>query len=205
MRDRVLSSVLLLAGVAGVLVPVTLFLGVVFALQAAPWFSWTMNAISDLGIAPGSCLLFNGTMVCTGVLLFLFSIGIRLRVSRIGGMVLGLAAVLLVGVGFVPESIYWVHWLISVSFFLLLVGIFLFLWLHPSVRDKVFVKSSRGVSCIAMVATGWFWLFPGAAIPEICVLAPAFLWCAGVGAKTFILPALSEKRTRRHKTPAVSG
>jgi len=205
MREQVVSSFLLLAGTAGVLVPVTLLLGVLLALQAAPWFSWTVNALSDLGIPPGSGLFFNGAMVCAGVLLLLFSLGVRIRVSRTAGMMLSLAAVMLVGVGLVSERAFWVHWVISGSFFFLLVGTFLFFWFHTSVHDKMFMKSSRGLCGIAVVSTGWFWFFPGAAVPEVCVLVPAFFWCAWVGVVILIMPALAQKKTLRQSTPAISG
>ena len=38
-----------LSGICGIMLPIVIISGLLLALPRAPWFSWTENAISDLG------------------------------------------------------------------------------------------------------------------------------------------------------------
>lgn len=203
-RARAVSALPVVAGIAGLLLPIVTLLGIGLALQVAPWFSWTVNALSDLGMVPASAILFNGAMIAGGVLLFIFSYGIRSRVSRPAGLLIRFASVMLVGVGIVSESFFVVHWMFSCAFFISIVSCFLVLWFTVSHNQKKMAKVSRALVILAVVSSGLFWFFPGAAVPESCVLIPAFLWCAGVGVLVLILPE-AQKKTRKVKTPAMTG
>jgi hypothetical membrane protein len=204
-RVRAAAAFPLVAGVSGVLVPVVALVGIFFALQAAPWFSWTENALSDMGLVTESAVFFNSAMALGGLLLLFFSLGVRSRVSKPVGCLLVGASVMLVGVGLVSENLFAVHWLFSCSFFALLIASFLVLWFDPSSGRKSLAKTARALVVVAVVSSGLFWFFPGAALPEACVLVPAFFWCAGVGVFHLIVPVLAQKRTRKVSTPAISG
>lgn len=97
--------------------------GILTATLIAPSFSWTGNALSDLGAAGAStALLFNGTLILTGVLGLPFAFrayrGLRNRIRRIGVVLFGASMVTLALVGvFALPSPY--HGPVAVSFFLL--------------------------------------------------------------------------------------
>jgi hypothetical membrane protein len=204
-RVRAATVFPLLAGIAGICVPVVTLVGIGLALRAAPWFSWTENAISDLGMVPGSDAPFNSAMALGGLMLLIFSLGVRSLVSRRSGSLLGIASVMLIGLGLVNENLFAVHWLFSCSFFILLITTFLVLWLDPLNTRKMLARTARLLVVVAVASSGLFWFFPGAALPETCVLVPAFIWCAGVGVVALILPVLAQKKTRKVSTPAISG
>jgi hypothetical membrane protein len=204
-RVRAAAAFPLCAGIAGVLVPVVTLLGIWLALQAAPWFSWAENALSDLGVVPESAVLFNGSMVVGGILLFIFALGVRARVSRLSGLMMSVGSVMLVGLGLVSESLFALHWTFSCLFFTLLIGSFFVLWFDDSIKGRMMAKTARGLVVVAFASCVWFWFMPGAAVPETCFLVPAFLWCAGAGIVLLILPVRAQKKTRKVSTPAMSG
>ena len=64
----------------GVIAPVCALVSVGISIILSPWFSWTDNALSDLGVSPVAPI-FNGGLILTGILLSLFAIAVA-RVRR---------------------------------------------------------------------------------------------------------------------------
>ena len=143
-------------------------------------------------------------MICAGILMLVFSSGVYRVMSRKAGLCLGVASGALVGIGVAPETLFVPHWVCSACFFLSFAGCFLWCSLDP-VLSPVFQWSGRGLTVIAIVSGGLVAVFPGVAIPEILLMVPGFFWCAGVGVGALILPALAQKKTRKYKTPAMTG
>ena len=65
-----------LAGICGILLPFVFFTGILIAISYSPWFKWTHNALSDLGVKGISALIFNNGLIFGGLLAFIFSIGL---------------------------------------------------------------------------------------------------------------------------------
>lgn len=184
---RVMLKVTGLCGVASPLVALSL---IALAISRSPWFSWTENALSDLGVQ-GSAALFNSGLVIGGLLSFAFALGLRevLRgrvLSQVGVVVLLLGSVALCCIGIFPESAGEMHTYVSVAFFLLfpvallLVGAAL---VRKRERDMGLFLVVAGVFALAVWALPW----PAVAIPEI-LASLAFSACSiGLGVRLFII------------------
>lgn len=97
--------------------------GILAATLLAPWFSWTGNALSDLGAAgAGTALLFNGTLILTGLLGIPFALFVLRRRASLGRRAgtalfcLSMPFLALVGVFALPSPY---HGPVAVTFFLL--------------------------------------------------------------------------------------
>ena len=180
------NSMTKIAGLCGVLLPTIVFICIGFAISYSPWFKWTHNALSDLGVEGISALFFNSGMIFGGMLALFFSIGLmKILSNKIGAYTLGLSAVALIGIGVFPENINLPHFIASAAFFIL-VTLSLIILAMTIKKDK-FEKSMAGLATIfAMVAlsSGLLLLpFEGIAIPESVVCFPAFIWCMIYGLK----------------------
>jgi len=63
------------AGLCGVIVPVVAFSCIFIAISLSPWFSWTENALSDLGVG-GAAWVFNSGLMVGGILTMVFAVGL---------------------------------------------------------------------------------------------------------------------------------
>jgi hypothetical membrane protein len=106
---------------------------IVLATLVAPWFSWPDNALSDLGVAPETALLFNGALIGGGLLALPFAWLLwaeladasgRLRRAVVGlrAVVFTLTSVTLAGIGAFPSDTA-LHFPVAVGFFLLLTAL----------------------------------------------------------------------------------
>jgi hypothetical membrane protein len=125
--SKSLSTALLrVSGIYGVFAPVLAFTFILMAVWSHPQFSWTANALSDLGVVSGvTAGIFNSGLVVCGVLCLTFAIGLYLlliesTMGRVGVIVFALACLSLVAIGIFPESVSPTHYLVSVAFFVLL-------------------------------------------------------------------------------------
>ena len=60
---------------SGIVAPLVAFICVWAAIASYPQFSWTNNALSDLGVVPGTtAALFNSGLLVSGILAFNFAI-----------------------------------------------------------------------------------------------------------------------------------
>jgi hypothetical membrane protein len=187
------AALLRLSGVFGVVAPVLAFAFILVAVASYPPFSWTSNALSDLGVVSGvTAGVFNSGLIICGVLCVTFAVGLYLLLSasvvgRVGVFVFGLACVALVAIGTFPESVSPTHYWVSVAFFVLLpislliiVGGF---WRVGQVRMAVFTL------LVAVVAAApWVLLFAvryvsGVAVPEFVSGLAGGVWIVVVGYK----------------------
>ncbi len=176
----------ILTAFSGIVIPLLFVGGLLGALLYAPWFSWTHNAISDLGRPQYGLYFFNYLLTAIGILLLIFSIGLYLllRGPRFGPAALGLSSLYFIGVGLFPLP-HQIHVEISGLFFIAFsLGFFLLglkLYNHPLVQFKRLGKTALFVAfCSALSPIGLLF-FPGIAISEIIILLPGFLWCSLYG------------------------
>ena len=100
---------------SGLLSPIVAYTLIFSAIISAKTFSWTSNALSDLGIPdPWNNymvpLLFNTGLIISGLLFSLFAIGFILSrkslLGKVGGVFLFLDAISLMFIGVFPENIF---------------------------------------------------------------------------------------------------
>jgi len=157
-----------LCGVAG---PAVAFSLIALALARSPWFSWTANALSDLGTRAESAALFNLGLIAGGGLLCVFAAGLwrSLRgkaLGRAGGLAFLLSAAALCGVGVFPETAGRIHLYFSLAFF---VGLVVALWLVGGALIQLGERRLGALVVGASVGAGAVWAlpWPAVAIPEI--------------------------------------
>ena len=96
---------------AGIAAPILGFICILSAVASYPQFSWTNNALSDLGIISGvTGPLFNFGLVASGFLAFLFAVlglynyfGATL-VGKVGAEAFEAATLALIGIGIFNEG-----------------------------------------------------------------------------------------------------
>lgn len=182
-----------MSGICGIVTPIVAFAFISLAIVLYPQFSWTANALSDLGVVAGAtAILFNFGLMISGVLALLFASGLFIvfrerMLGRIGAFVFVLGALALVAIGVFPENVKPMHYYASVTFFVLLpismfivsvaflfvarlkIGVFTFLTATFSVAVWVVQFSTRFVS--------------GVAIPETLSALSATMWSVVLGFK----------------------
>jgi hypothetical membrane protein len=111
---------------AGFVAPVWAFLFISLAILSFPSFSWTNNALSDLGVVPDlTSWLFTLGLCGGGVLAFIFTvIGLFQFVGKglagkVGAGFFAASTLTLVCIGIFNESFRPTHYLFSVAFFVL--------------------------------------------------------------------------------------
>ncbi|MFX0194729.1 MAG: DUF998 domain-containing protein [Candidatus Hodarchaeota archaeon] len=158
----------------GVVAPLWGLFSVLIAAWLSPWFNWKTNAISDMGVYSSgqvAAFVLNSGLVIAGSLTILFIIGLWSKIAdhwleRGGTIVMGLTGLSLVGIGVVPENFGWIHFLVSVMFFMLApVGMWFFAgrFLQEHAR-KQFGMVALLLSLVTVVA--WNLPWDGIAIPE---------------------------------------
>ena len=104
------SYLIKLSGTCGIVLPIVTLLNLFLAIQGEPWFSWTENAISDLGRSEvASSTFFNYSIILVGVLLLIFSVGLAKILmddkpeGKIGPVLFSLSSIFLIGIGLIPS------------------------------------------------------------------------------------------------------
>lgn len=118
-------NILRTATIFGIVAPIFGFFIIFLAISYAPWFSWTGNALSDLGARGMESLIFNYGLMATGLLVLGFSRGLfevseGSLLGRIGASVHVLAASFLFAIGVLNENMRPWHFIVSVGFFITL-------------------------------------------------------------------------------------
>ena len=107
----------------GIVGPIVAVVCIFSAIFSYPAFSWTNNALSDLGVVEGATsIIFNTGLVTTGVLTFVFSLlGLFNfaggRLGKVGSAFLAISSMSLVCIGVFNEHFSPMHYLVSVVFF----------------------------------------------------------------------------------------
>lgn len=181
-RDRWIR----MPGICGIVSPILAFTCITLAIALAPQFSWTDNALSDLGIVPsGTSILFNLGLIFSGILTFVFASGLVTyfkgnSLGRFGAFVLMLDSVALAAIGIFPENVKPMHLYASVSFFALFPISLLFVTascLRSSEARMGFFTLSIALSAtVVWIAQFLLRYVHGVAIPEVLSALAASLW-----------------------------
>jgi hypothetical membrane protein len=181
-------------GASGIAAPILAFICILIAIASYPAFSWTNNALSDLGIIPGiTGPLFNFGLYASGLLAFNFAIfGLftylgKLWVGKIGSAVFAAATITLIAIGVFNESFSPTHYLVSVAFFMLApISLFVITCAFALARQRWMATFTVSVGIVA--ALPWLLLFafnyvPDVAIPEAVSGFAVSVWAIVVGRK----------------------
>ena len=175
-----------ITALSGVLTPIIAFSCISLAILYYPLFSWTENALSDLGVQAGATApLFNFGLVISGILALIFATGLYLLqgqkvIGKFGAFTFILATLALVAIGIFPENIKPNHYYASVAFFAL-VPLSMIL-LTASLLTERKVKMGLLTLLIAVVAAmPWMLYFSmhfveGVAIPETISAVSTSVW-----------------------------
>lgn len=174
------------AGLCGVISPLLVFTLISLAIIYSPWFSWTENALSDLGVEGIAAVMFNSGLIVGGVLFVIFAIGLGRRMEsrvlgRVGTLVLISDAVFLSTIGIFPETAGALHFYVSVAFFTLLP---ISRFLIGAAMMQMSPRSSLGsFTVLAGVVSVVVWTLPhgGVAIPETLAGLAASMWTIVLG------------------------
>ncbi|MEA2089784.1 MAG: DUF998 domain-containing protein [Thermoproteota archaeon] len=176
-----------IAGICGVASPIVAFTCIFLTISLSPWFNWTKNALSDLGVSETSAL-FNLGLIISGILILVFAIGLREALSNrvlgyIGASILVLGAISLCGIGIFTEEYGNLHLYVSLAFFIL-VPISSFL-IGASMMQAPSEKMLGTFIILAGIAAIVVWVFPweGLAIPETISSFANSMWSVILGTK----------------------
>jgi hypothetical membrane protein len=178
----------------GVVAPVLAFTCIFVAIATYPAFSWTNNALSDLGVVSGvTGPVFNFGLYASGLLVLNFAVfGLRnyLRrrwIGKAGALVFAAAGLALMGIGFFPENRVPFHYLFSVAFFVLLPVALLVLTaafaLQRRARMAWFTLAVAVVAALPWVLYFSVHYVPAVAIPEAVSALAGSVWAVLLGIK----------------------
>jgi len=183
------KRMLRIAGLCGVATPVVAFLCIFLAISLSPWFSWSANALSDLGVGEAAPV-FNSGLMAGGILTMVFAAGLSMAfrgraLGRVGAVLLFFDAIALFGIGLFSEAAGVIHLYFSVAFFVLF-PISLFL-----LGASAIVAGSKkfGIFTIAagiLAALPWAFSWEGVAIPETISALVASTWSVTQGARLYL-------------------
>jgi hypothetical membrane protein len=180
-----------IAGVCGVLTPIIVLTLILLAIHYSPWFSWTENALSDLGVQGTAAILFNSSLIVGGVLTIIFAIGLReilldKTLGRIGTLIFILDGAIFCAIGIFPKTTGSIHFYVSVAFFMLL-PVSLFLCGVAMMQES----SGRKIGLFTIIAgivaaSVWILQWNAVAIPEMIAALAAFVWSIVLGIRMFM-------------------
>jgi hypothetical membrane protein len=176
---------------SGIVAPIVAFVCILTAIASYPTFSWTNNALSDLGVIPGiTASLFNFGLLASGILAFNFAIfGLftyfgKSWVGKIGSVVFAAATLALIAISVINEHFSPTHYLVSVAFFTLApIALFILtvgFWLCR-MRGLAGFTVAVGIAA----AIPWLLLFGYNYVPNVAI--PEFLSGLAVSAWVIVL------------------
>jgi hypothetical membrane protein len=181
------------AGICGITAPIFAFACILAAVASWSQFSWTNNALSDLGVQSGAtAAIFNVGLVVCGVLCMAFAAGLfRLVGNRLigkaGVFLFVLACVFLVAIGIFNENFRPIHYDVSVGFFvslpisvLVLVGA---LWLAGEHRLSIFSLALGLAAAVPWVLQFTVPYVSGVAVPESASGLAGAVWAIVLSVK----------------------
>jgi hypothetical membrane protein len=123
----------------GIVAPLLAIISIGMSIALSPWFSWTDNALSDLGISPVAPI-FNVGLIVTGILLVVFTISLirvewQKKVGVLGSLSLLSAGISTTCIGIFTEAYMGIHILFALSCFISLT-VSLILFTLRFVRDS---------------------------------------------------------------------
>ncbi|MCW4019158.1 MAG: DUF998 domain-containing protein [Candidatus Bathyarchaeota archaeon] len=165
-----------IAAVTGLVAPFFTFTCIAVAIASWQSFSWTNNALSDLGVQSGiTAPVFNGGLIVGGVLFTIFATGMftfagKTVVGKTASALLVLACISLICIGIFNENFRPTHFIVSVMLFVFLpIAMLVFtgaFWLEGKHKLSIYTVASALVAAAVWVLQYTVHYFPNVAIPE---------------------------------------
>lgn len=177
-----------IAGACGIASPIITLALITTAIILYPPFDWTTNALSDLGVQESSALIFNSSLIVGGILSLLFTFGLKQFLwkhwlGKIGVLIFAVATINMVAIGVFSENFGYLHYYVSVMFFMSLPAsqFFMAAALARGLSEKALGTFTLVAGLIALLV----WVFPwrSAAIPEIIAALAAAMWSIVLGVR----------------------
>lgn len=181
-----------ISGVCGTIAPIVAFTFILLAILNFPQFSWTGNALSDLGVQEGvTAILFNSGLVIGGILALVFASGLfvlqKTMLGRIGVFIFVLAALAFMAIGVFSENVEPTHYYVSVTFFVLFPVSMLVIGaaflLTAKVKMGLFTFLTAITAALVWVLQFAMRYVPNVAIPETISALLASTWIIVLGFK----------------------
>ena len=184
------KKMMMVAWVCGILTSIVVLSSVLIAISQSPWFGWTANALSDLGVS-GAASIFNSGLIVGGILMMVFAAGLLVvsggALERAGAALLFIGAIALSCIGVFTESAGDIHTYVAVAFFGISAISFFLIGAGSIVAGS---KKFGLLTVLAGVLVGLPWVFvwawSGLAIPETLSALVIFIWVIAEGAKLCI-------------------
>lgn len=184
--------------VAGICGLASQLIGIIFisvTISSSPWFSWTENYVSVLGVKDSATMIFNSGLILTGLLSLVFAVG--LGSSLLSGRLLGQSGMVslilgsgaLAAMGIFPRTTGLPHNLASLAFFvfvslaLLLIGA---MAINTSQMLWGVLSLTAGVVMITLQLSPW--ADTGGAISQLVSFLPWSLWTIVLGVRLVMRP-----------------
>jgi hypothetical membrane protein len=190
-----------IAGIAGLAAPIFTFACILIAIASWKGFSWTDNALSDLGVQSGiTGFVFNSGLVISGFLFLFFASGLNdlagKRCSgKVGTAVFAFTCIFLIAIGVFNEHFKPTHYLVSVAFFVSLPVSMLILaaafWLLGKRKLGLFTIIVGFVAAAPWIMQFAFHYVQNVAVPEFASGLAGAAW-------TMVLGCLMLKEILRH-------
>jgi len=179
---------------SGIVAPIVAFVCILIAIVSYPTFSWTNNALSDLGVVSGvTSSLFNFGLLASGVLAFKFAIfGLftyfgKSWVGKIGSIIFAAATLALIAISVFNENFSPTHYLVSVAFFTLApIALFILtfgFWFNHQRGIAVFTVAVGVAAAFPWLLLFTFNYVPNVAIPEFLSALALSVWAVFLGKK----------------------
>ena len=179
----------------GIASPITSFTLITLAIRLSPWFSWTNDYLSDLGIRGDASTLFNSSLIANGALFAAFALGIRTSflhdqpVGRFGALVFIADACALCATGIFPATYGDLHVFAAGLFFILIPVSLLLIGAEVLASSKKILGWFILIAAVSTTAIELFpWKWRGGAIPEALALLPMATCFVALGFRLLIKP-----------------
>jgi len=158
------------------------------AISSSPWFSWTENYLSVLGVRGAATRLFNSGLILTGVLSLVFAVGLGKnllsgqRLGQLGMISLILGSGAFSAMGIFPRTTGFPHNCASIAFLYSFIWLFFLIGIMDMTSSpKIwgFLSLTACVFVIAFRLVPWPW--SGGAIPQLLSCLPWSLWTIAFG------------------------
>ncbi|MDR1992055.1 MAG: DUF998 domain-containing protein [Nitrososphaerota archaeon] len=185
--------------VLGFIAPIVGIGGILCAIISYPLFSWTQNALSDLGVVDGMTQgVFNGSLCVTGVLVLgfvifsLYEFVAKTLRGQIGVLVFGVASGALSLIGIFTENNMTLHYSVALGFFILApLALFIFtlcFYTTHQYRLALFTVAMGLIAILPWILLSLWAYVPNVAIPELISAIAISAWIMGICIKLYKTP-----------------